>query len=259
MVVRHASPGVRLLVDPQTRASAPLPTSGIAADRAPYVLLLNADVVCSRVPSPPSPISRPPPRGGGRRAAGPLPRRHAPGLLLPLPQPLRPCSGRPSSATSSASPALGNATCAPGATTGRGRSPGCSGPPLPCAAPTSRPSAASIPAYFLYFEEVDLCWRLPPPAGRSTSPRAAEVVHAGGASAAAARAEMEVCRTASARLFYRRHYRPAHAALLDAMIRSAMRLRWVRDSLRLGLARDDRTRSRLAEDLAVWRGALKAD
>ena len=63
---------------------------------------------------------------------------------------------------------------------------------------------------------------------------------------------MEVCRTASARCFYRRHYRPAHAALLDAMIRSAMRLRWVRDSLRLGLARDDRTRSRLAEDLAVW-------
>lgn len=110
------------------------------------------------------------------------------------------------------------------------------------------------PAFFLYGEEVDLCWRLWQAGWEVHYTPAATVMHVGGAST---RSRFEVQRVESARLFYRRHYPPLRAALLDGLIRTAMRLRWLRDSLRLRLARDGRRRSRLAADLAVWRGVLK--
>lgn len=109
------------------------------------------------------------------------------------------------------------------------------------------------PAFFLYGEEVDLCYRLWQAGWEVHYTPAATVLHVGGR----ARPELEVRRVESARLFYRRHYPPVRAALLDGLIRTAMRLRWLRDSLRLRLARDGRLRSRLAEDLAVWRGVLR--
>ena len=109
------------------------------------------------------------------------------------------------------------------------------------------------PAFFLYAEEVDLCWRLWQAGWEVHYTPSATVLHVGGSST---RSRFEVQRVESARLFYRRHYPPARAAALDLLIRTAMRMRWLRDSLRLRLARDDRRRSRLAEDLAVWRGVL---
>jgi N-acetylglucosaminyl-diphospho-decaprenol L-rhamnosyltransferase len=112
------------------------------------------------------------------------------------------------------------------------------------------------PGFFLYGEEVDLCFRLWQAGWEVHFAPVATVVHLGGASTAAARREMEVRRVESARRFYRRHYPPARAARLDRLIRLAMRMRWMRDSLRLPLARDDRRRDRLAEDLAIWLGAL---
>ncbi|MFL6200703.1 MAG: glycosyltransferase family 2 protein [Thermoanaerobaculia bacterium] len=112
------------------------------------------------------------------------------------------------------------------------------------------------PAFFLYGEEVDLCYRLWQAGWEVHYAPAATVMHIGGASVTV-RPETEVRRVESARLFYRKHYAPLRAAVLDGLIRTAMRLRWVRDSLRLRLARDDRRRSRLAEDLAVWRGVLR--
>lgn len=115
------------------------------------------------------------------------------------------------------------------------------------------------PSFFLYGEEVDLCYRMWKAGWEVHYTPAATVEHLGGGSTAAARREAEVRRVDSARRFYRRHYPPVRAALLDFLIRTAMRLRWVRDSLRLRLSRDDNRRRRLAEDLAVWRGVLEAD
>ena len=115
------------------------------------------------------------------------------------------------------------------------------------------------PSFFLYGEEVDLCYRLWKAGWEVHYTPAATVEHLGGGSTAAARREVEVRRVDSARRFYRRHYPPVRATLLDLLIRIAMRLRWVRDSLRLRLARDDGRRRRLAEDLAVWRGVLEDD
>jgi N-acetylglucosaminyl-diphospho-decaprenol L-rhamnosyltransferase len=111
------------------------------------------------------------------------------------------------------------------------------------------------PAFFLYGEEVDLCYRLWQAGWEVHYAPSATVMHVGGASTGA-QPRFEVQRVESARLFYRRHYPPVRAAVLDGLIRTAMRLRWLRDSLRLRLARDDRRRSRLAEDLAIWRGVL---
>lgn len=113
------------------------------------------------------------------------------------------------------------------------------------------------PAFFLYGEEVDLCYRLWQAGWEVHYVPSATIMHVGGASTASP--EFEVRRVDSARLFYRRHYPPLRAAVLDGLIRTAMRLRWVRDSLRLRLVRDDRRRSRLAHDLAIWRGVLKTD
>lgn len=112
------------------------------------------------------------------------------------------------------------------------------------------------PAFFMYAEEVDLCWRLRKAGWEVHFAPVTAVVHAGGASAAAVRTEMELCRIDSSRRFYRRHYSPLHAAVLEAMIRAAMAVRWMRDTLRLRLERDAGRRGRLAEDVSIWRGAL---
>ena len=115
------------------------------------------------------------------------------------------------------------------------------------------------PAFFLYAEEVDLCYRLQGVGWEVHFAPVATVAHVGGAStnAPALRAEMEVQRVRAARQFYRRHYSPARAAALETLIQGAMAWRLVRDRARIALSRKTGARDRLAEKLAVWRGALR--
>jgi hypothetical protein len=68
---------------------------------------------------------------------------------------------------------------------------------------------------------------------------------------------MALQKVRSAIRFYRRHYAPPRAALLILGIRGAMLFRWCRDALRLRVADDPLARSRLTEDLAVWRRAFR--
>lgn len=116
------------------------------------------------------------------------------------------------------------------------------------------------PAFFLYAEEVDLCYRLQEVGWEVHFAPVATVVHVGGASTAQApdaRAEMEIQRVRGARQFYRRHYSPARVAALETLIQGAMAWRLVRDRTRIALSREAGARDRLAEKLAVWRGALR--
>lgn len=113
------------------------------------------------------------------------------------------------------------------------------------------------PGFFMYAEEVDLCYRLQRAGWEVHFAPVARVVHVGGASTAARRAEMEVQRVRGARQFYRRHYSPLRAAALERLIQGAMAWRLVRDRARIALAREAGDRARLAQDLAVWRGALR--
>ncbi len=114
------------------------------------------------------------------------------------------------------------------------------------------------PAYFMYSEEIDLCYRLKTAGWETHFTPVGLVVHAGGASTGQRRPEMAVRRVVSSKLFYRRHYSRPRALALEAMIGAAMAGRLVRDRLRLALAREPEARSRLAEDLTVWRGALRS-
>jgi GT2 family glycosyltransferase len=84
------------------------------------------------------------------------------------------------------------------------------------------------PGFFLYAEEVDLCYRLRQAGWEVHFTPEATVMHVGGASTSPRRTAMEVQRTDSARRFYRRHYSPLRVAVLDGLIRTAAGLRRVR-------------------------------
>jgi N-acetylglucosaminyl-diphospho-decaprenol L-rhamnosyltransferase len=118
------------------------------------------------------------------------------------------------------------------------------------------------PSYFMYSEEIDLCYRFKAAGWQVWFTPAGLVVHVGGASTGQRRPEMAVRRVVSSKRFYRRHYsRPRVLVLervlaLEAMIGAAMLGRWVRDELRLRLTRDESRKRRLAEDVSIWRGAL---
>lgn len=111
--------------------------------------------------------------------------------------------------------------------------------------------------YFMYAEEADLCWRCREAGWEVHFAPVTDVIHRGGASTAPLRPRMALQRIESAIRFYRRHYGPLRAAVLVLGIRTAMLFRWCRDRLRLWVARDPLTRSRLAEDLTVWHRALR--
>ena len=114
------------------------------------------------------------------------------------------------------------------------------------------------PSFFMYSEEIDLCYRLNAAGWEVHFAPVTTVMHVGGASTGQRRPEMAVRRVASSKLFYRRHYSRLRAAALEGMIGAAMLARLLRDGLRLAVARDPAERSRLAEDLSVWRGALRS-
>ncbi len=111
--------------------------------------------------------------------------------------------------------------------------------------------------YFMYAEEADLCWRCRQAGWEVHFAPVTDVIHRGGASTEPLRGAMALQKVRSAIRFYRRHYAPPRAALLVLGIRTAMLFRWCRDALRLHVAGDPLTRSRLAEDLAVWRRAVR--
>ncbi|HEX6904157.1 MAG TPA: glycosyltransferase family 2 protein [Thermoanaerobaculia bacterium] len=114
------------------------------------------------------------------------------------------------------------------------------------------------PSYFMYSEEIDLCYRLKTAGWETRFTPVGLVVHAGGASTGQRRPEMAVRRVVSSKLFYRRHYSRPRVLALEAMIGAAMAGRWVRDALLLRLTQDEMRKRRLAEDLTVWRGALRS-
>jgi N-acetylglucosaminyl-diphospho-decaprenol L-rhamnosyltransferase len=111
--------------------------------------------------------------------------------------------------------------------------------------------------YFMYAEEADLCWRAHAAGWEVHFAPVTDVIHRGGASTAPLRGTMALQKVRSAVRFYRRHYPRARAAMLVLGIRTAMLLRWGRDALGLRLTADPEARQRLAEDVGVWRRAVR--
>lgn len=111
--------------------------------------------------------------------------------------------------------------------------------------------------FFLYFEEVDLCYRLRAAGWETHFVPATEVTHVGRVSTSQYRPATLAQSCRSAELFYRRHYRGARLAQAVLVLRGTMALRLLRDAARRGLTRDANARRVLDENVAVWRGALR--
>jgi GT2 family glycosyltransferase len=111
-------------------------------------------------------------------------------------------------------------------------------------------------SFFLYAEEVDLCFRLRAAGWEAHFTPEAAVVHAGGASTGQRRAEMAVQFFRSLVRFYRRHYSAARLFQLIMIMKSIVLLRWLRDAARLRLRPAPADRERIAENVAAWRRIL---
>jgi GT2 family glycosyltransferase len=107
----------------------------------------------------------------------------------------------------------------------------------------------------MYFEEVDLCYRLRAAGWEVRFTPEAEVVHVGGASTRQRRAEMIAQLTLSAMAFHRRHRRGPMLALALGTERLQTYGRLVRDGIRYSLT-TAAERERLAQNLAAWRRVL---
>lgn len=112
-------------------------------------------------------------------------------------------------------------------------------------------------AFFLYYEEVDLCRRLGAAGWQKRFTPQATVSHAGGASTEARRADMKVQRYLSSVLYYERHYGGLQLARVLALQRAVVAGWWLRDVLRLRLARGAHERTTITEDLGAWRRILR--
>jgi len=107
-------------------------------------------------------------------------------------------------------------------------------------------------SYFMYFEEVDLCYRLALAGWETHFVPAAVVMHVGGASTSQVRAEMLIQRFSSTIDYYRRH----SSGLTRAFWTSLVRLRWVvrlvRDSAKLLVTVNPEKREHLRSERSAW-------
>jgi N-acetylglucosaminyl-diphospho-decaprenol L-rhamnosyltransferase len=111
-------------------------------------------------------------------------------------------------------------------------------------------------SYVMYYEEVDLCYRLRQEGWETHFTPATEVIHVGGASTSQRRPEMLARLGLSAVDFHRRHHQGVVRALAIGLLRGTMRYRLCRDWLGARLVRSDPRRRVFAENLAVWREVL---
>ncbi len=107
-------------------------------------------------------------------------------------------------------------------------------------------------SYQMYFEEVDLCYRLRKAGWETHYTPDAEVIHLIGASTRQRRAEMKLRTRLSSLEFYRRHHRGIPLAVGLTMEYAITLGRMLRDSARYCLARSSGRRDQLKEDLSVW-------
>jgi GT2 family glycosyltransferase len=104
-------------------------------------------------------------------------------------------------------------------------------------------------AFFMYFEDADLCYRVQAAGWEVHFAPVTTVVHLGGASTSKYRAEMAVEQIASTVRFYRRHSSRLRVLQLLLVLKSLMLAKWIGAKVRFYLSHDIDKRKRLAEDL----------
>ena len=110
--------------------------------------------------------------------------------------------------------------------------------------------------FVMYYEEVDLCYRMRRAGWETHFTPATEVTHVGGASTSQRRPEMLARLSLSAMDFHRRHHQGVAYALAIGLLRTTMRYRLCRDWLGLRVVRRPSQQRIFAENLAAWREVL---
>jgi len=111
-------------------------------------------------------------------------------------------------------------------------------------------------SFFMYFEEVDLCYRLAHAGWQIHFAPVADVIHTGGRSTQQRRVDMTVQFFVSLAQFYRRHYSSIRLNELFILVECITLGRLIRDVVALRLAYDNRKRLSLAENVTAWRRLL---
>jgi len=113
-------------------------------------------------------------------------------------------------------------------------------------------------SYFMYFEEVDLCYRLFRAGWQTHFSPLATVVHVGGASTRQKRIAMMLQFLASEVQFYKRHYSPVSLLQFKIVVGAVTVAHVVIDTIRLHQVRNSLQKARLAEDLLIWHSTLSS-
>ncbi|MBP1733132.1 MAG: glycosyl transferase, family 2, partial [Deltaproteobacteria bacterium] len=111
-------------------------------------------------------------------------------------------------------------------------------------------------SFFMYSEEVDLCYRLHAVGWQIHFAPVTTVVHSGGTSTGQHQTEMAVQLLVSTFKFYRKHYSGIRLVAMDVLLKNIIRYRWVIDNVRLHLTCDKRKRAMIAADVAAWQVML---
>ena len=119
------------------------------------------------------------------------------------------------------------------------------------------PAGGFDPSFFMYYEEVDLCYRLARAGWQTHFAPVDGVVHFGGASTGLRRADMAVQLYAGLVRFYQRHHSRAGLLAMIGMLECASLARWARDAARLCATRDGQERAVLAANVDAWRRLLR--
>jgi GT2 family glycosyltransferase len=115
------------------------------------------------------------------------------------------------------------------------------------------------PSFFMYYEEVDLCYRLATAGWEVHFAPVGTVVHVGGASTRRHRSDMAVQALASQLWFYQRHYSRPRMVALVVLIQGVVLARWLLAPIRIRLTHDANRRSQLREDAMAWRRVLRGE
>jgi GT2 family glycosyltransferase len=258
-LVRREFPGVELIVDGSNPGYGAASNRAIARCDAPYTMLLNSDTVVG--PGALRALAHHHDRHPQAGVVGPRlvnPDGTLQRSCYPFPHPLVPHMGStPLARLARLVPVLRDRYVGTWPHTYARRVPWVVGAALAIRRTAFDSVGGFDPSFYMYFEEVDLSFRLRAAGWETHFAPVAEVVHVGGVSSQQARATMLAHWCLSSMHFYRQHYRGLRLAQAATVLRGTMLGRLVRDTVRYHLAGDEHERVRLREDREVWRRALR--
>ncbi|MEJ7811825.1 MAG: glycosyltransferase family 2 protein [Gemmatimonadaceae bacterium] len=112
-------------------------------------------------------------------------------------------------------------------------------------------------SFFMYFEEVDLSYRLRAAGWETHFAPVTDVIHAGGASTAQWRTDMYARLFLSSMHYYEMHHSRLRSLGAAAVVKLSMLARLARDTTRFHATRDAGRRAELTERMVAWRRVLR--